>query len=121
TAAAPTSPAAEPAEEEDDEEEAWREEPAEEPLPAPRRLTPVPSPSRYVISPSEVESVAREIVISVPDSRRAEQERKIAMFCDLENIALGVRDSEISKFDINLVLERLVEKGKIIVKKAYAD
>jgi uncharacterized protein (TIGR00288 family) len=112
---------AEPAEEEDDEEETWREEPAEEPIPAPRRIAPVPSPSRYVISPSEVESMAREIIISVPDRQRAEHERKIAMFCDFENIALGVRDSEISKFDITLVLERLVEKGKIIVKKAYAD
>jgi uncharacterized protein (TIGR00288 family) len=122
-AASPTTAsAAEPAEEEDEEDEAWRDEPAvEETLPAPRRLTPVPPPSRYVISPSEVESVAREIVISVPDRQRADHERKIAMFCDLENIALGVRDSEISKFDINLVLERLVEKGKIIVKKAYAD
>jgi len=118
---AAATPATEPAEEEDEEDEAWREEPAVEEPPAPRRLTHVPAPSRYVISPSEVESVAREIVISVPDSRRAEQERKIAMFCDLENIALGVRDSEISKFDITLVLERLVEKGKIIVKKAYAD
>jgi len=48
-------------------------------------------------------------------------EPRIAMFCDLENVALGVRDSDIKKFDINLVLERLVEKGKIIVKKAYAD
>ncbi len=48
-------------------------------------------------------------------------ERKIAMFCDLENIALGVRDSDIKKFDINLVLERLLEKGKIIVKRAYCD
>ena len=43
------------------------------------------------------------------------------MFCDLENVALGVRDSDIKKFDIHLVLERLLEKGKIIVKKAYAD
>jgi len=43
------------------------------------------------------------------------------MFCDLENVALGVRDSEISKFEIGLILERLLEKGKIIVKKAYAD
>ncbi len=121
TAAAGASATAEPAEEEDEEEEtAWREEPAVE-EPAPRRIAPAPSPSRYVISPSEVESMAREIIISVPDSRRAEQERKIAMFCDFENIALGVRDSEISKFDITLVLERLVEKGKIIVKKAYAD
>jgi uncharacterized protein (TIGR00288 family) len=68
-----------------------------------------------------VESVAREIIISVPERQRADHERKIAMFCDLENIALGVRDSEISKFDITLILERLVEKGKIIVKKAYAD
>jgi len=48
-------------------------------------------------------------------------EKRIALFCDLENIALGVRDSDIKKFDINLVLERLVEKGRIIVKKAYAD
>jgi uncharacterized protein (TIGR00288 family) len=48
-------------------------------------------------------------------------ERKIALFCDLENVALGVRDSDVKKFDIHLVLERLLEKGKIIVKKAYCD
>ena len=48
-------------------------------------------------------------------------ERKIAVFCDFENIALGVRDSDIQKFDLHLVLERLLEKGKIIVKKAYCD
>jgi uncharacterized protein (TIGR00288 family) len=126
-AATADSPAtAEPAEDDDEEEDTtWREEPPAVEEPVRRRAAPAaasaPSPSRYVISPSEVESVAREIIISVPDSRRAEQERKIAMFCDFENIALGVRDSEISKFDITLVLERLVEKGKIIVKKAYAD
>ena len=50
-----------------------------------------------------------------------ERRKKIAVFCDFENVALGVRDSEIKKFDINLVLERLLEKGKIIVKKAYCD
>jgi len=48
-------------------------------------------------------------------------EARIAMFCDLENIAIGVRDSEIKKFDIGLLLERILEKGKIIVKRAYAD
>ena len=48
-------------------------------------------------------------------------ERKIAMFVDFENIALGVRDSEVRTFDMTLILERLLEKGKIIVKKAYAD
>ena len=111
---------------EEEEDEPVREMPAyEEPAPPARRQPTAAaapsSPGRYVISPSEVESMAREIIISVPDSRRADHERKIAMFCDFENIALGVRDSEISKFDITLVLERLVEKGKIIVKKAYAD
>ncbi len=65
--------------------------------------------------------MAREIVVTVPERPRASDERKIALFCDLENIALGVRDSEVAKFDIDMVLERLVEKGKIIVKKAYAD
>jgi len=72
------------------------------------------------------EDLARQLLMSMPvtvSSQRqaAEEERKIALFCDLENVALGVRDSESKKFDINLVLERLVEKGKIIVKRAYAD
>jgi uncharacterized protein (TIGR00288 family) len=76
----------------------------------------------YVISANDLDSMSREIVISVPDRQRPQhEERKIAVFCDFENIALGVRDSEISKFDIGLILERLLEKGKIIVKKAYAD
>ena len=48
-------------------------------------------------------------------------EEKLALFIDLENIALGVRDAKYSSFEISKVLERLVEKGKLIVKKAYAD
>jgi uncharacterized protein (TIGR00288 family) len=68
------------------------------------------------------ERYSREIIVSVPDrAQQAADERKIALFCDLENVALGVRDSDVKKFDINMVLERLLEKGKIIVKKAYAD
>ncbi len=51
----------------------------------------------------------------------AGEERKIALFCDLENLVLGIKDSESDRFDIELVLDRLVEKGKIIVKRAYAD
>ncbi len=51
------------------------------------------------------------------------EEPKLALFIDLENIALGVRDAKLKGkgFEISRVLERLVEKGKIIVKKAYAD
>jgi uncharacterized protein (TIGR00288 family) len=45
----------------------------------------------------------------------------IAVFCDFENIALGVRETEYAKFDMNKVLERLLLKGSIVVKKAYCD
>lgn len=45
----------------------------------------------------------------------------IALFCDFENIALGVRDAKYETFDINKVLERLLLKGSIVVKKAYCD
>jgi hypothetical protein len=45
----------------------------------------------------------------------------LALFCDFENIALGVRDAKHAKFDINKVLERLLVKGSIVVKKAYCD
>jgi uncharacterized protein (TIGR00288 family) len=45
----------------------------------------------------------------------------MALFCDFENIALGVRDAEYEKFDIGKVLERLLLKGSIVVKKAYCD
>jgi uncharacterized LabA/DUF88 family protein len=45
----------------------------------------------------------------------------MALFCDFENIALGVRDAQYEKFDIKPVLERLLLKGSIVVKKAYCD
>jgi uncharacterized protein (TIGR00288 family) len=47
--------------------------------------------------------------------------QNLALYCDFENIALGVRDAEYAKFDINTVLERLLVKGSIVVKKAYCD
>lgn len=45
----------------------------------------------------------------------------MALFCDFENIALGVRDAKYARFDIDRVLERLLLKGSIVVKKAYCD
>jgi uncharacterized protein (TIGR00288 family) len=45
----------------------------------------------------------------------------MALFCDFENIALGARDAKYAKFDIGRVLERLLLKGSIVVKKAYCD
>ena len=50
-----------------------------------------------------------------------EGERTLAVFIDFENLALGFRGKKDNRFEIQKVLERLVEKGKIIVKKAYAD
>jgi uncharacterized protein (TIGR00288 family) len=45
----------------------------------------------------------------------------MALFCDFENVALGVRDAKYAAFDISKVLERLLLKGSIVVKKAYCD
>jgi uncharacterized protein (TIGR00288 family) len=45
----------------------------------------------------------------------------LALFCDFENVALGVRDAKYPKFDMQLVLEHLLLKGNIVVKKAYCD
>jgi uncharacterized protein (TIGR00288 family) len=48
-------------------------------------------------------------------------ERNLALFCDFENIALGVRDARYASFDMQLVLQKLLIKGSIVVKKAYCD
>lgn len=51
----------------------------------------------------------------------SEHTSNMAVFCDLENIALGVRDAHYSQFDINKVFERILLKGNIVTKKAYCD
>ncbi len=48
-------------------------------------------------------------------------EQRLAVFIDYENLAIGVRDTRYRKFDVQLVLERLLDKGKLLVKRAYAD
>jgi len=52
--------------------------------------------------------------------RAAEGDRSLAVFIDFENMGLGFNNRR-DRFEINKVLERLVEKGKIVAKKAYAD
>jgi uncharacterized protein (TIGR00288 family) len=51
----------------------------------------------------------------------ANGDRNLALFCDFENIALGVRDSKYADFDMRLVVQKLLVKGSIVVKKAYCD
>lgn len=48
-------------------------------------------------------------------------DNNLALFCDFENVALGVKDEKLPAFDIELVLERLLVKGNVVVKKAYCD
>ncbi len=47
-------------------------------------------------------------------------ERKMALYIDLENLVLGVREGGIKKFKIKLVLQRMLEKGNILSKRAFA-
>jgi uncharacterized protein (TIGR00288 family) len=49
------------------------------------------------------------------------EEARIALFVDFENIALGLKGKKTKSFDIHKILERLLEKGRIIAKRAYAD
>jgi uncharacterized protein (TIGR00288 family) len=51
----------------------------------------------------------------------APEARSLAVFCDFENVALGVREAKYAPFDMEKVLERLLAKGSIVVKKAYCD
>ena len=52
---------------------------------------------------------------------RLDDAPNLAIFCDYENVAIGVREARYDEFDIQLCLERLLDKGKVVVKKAYAD
>src|ERR1700744_5157488 len=56
-----------------------------------------------------------------PPMATSNENVSMALFCDFENVALGVRDAKYEKFDIKPVLERLLLKGSIVVKKAYCD
>jgi uncharacterized LabA/DUF88 family protein len=64
---------------------------------------------------------ARTWCEQVPTMAHPPEVTNMALFCDFENIALGVQDAKYDKFDIGKVLERLLLKGSIVVKKAYCD
>jgi uncharacterized protein (TIGR00288 family) len=87
-------------------------------------LAPAPSPSPFPApapaSANSSHSPTLSMTSHVPPARQASEQR-LSLFIDFENIALGARDAKYKKFDINLVLQRLIEKGRIVYKKAYAD
>jgi len=57
----------------------------------------------------------------MPEKHERTGSASLAVFCDFENIAIGVRESRYPEFDISRVLERLLLKGSIVLKKAYCD
>jgi uncharacterized LabA/DUF88 family protein len=67
------------------------------------------------------ETDCRHINSGENDMAGSQEAENMALFCDFENIAIGVRDAKYAQFDIKKVLERLLLKGSIVVKKAYCD
>ncbi|HEY6148019.1 MAG TPA: NYN domain-containing protein, partial [Thermoanaerobaculia bacterium] len=86
--------------------------------PALAPAAPIPAPAAPMLT--QQSSVSPMSVSPGPPSRQ-NVEQRLSIFIDFENIALGARDAKYKKFDIHLVLQRLIEKGRIVYKKAYAD
>src|SRR3990172_8125484 len=85
-------------------------------IPEARVFARAPPPARIPVSGrGKKPPTGGSLAVSTQD------EQRLALFIDFENIAIGVRDAHYRKFDVNLVLERLLDKGKLLVKKAYAD
>jgi uncharacterized protein (TIGR00288 family) len=74
-----------------------------------------------VACPSRVGAVANAAPCHTRTVTSAADTQSMAVFCDFENVALGVREAKYDRFDISKVLERLLLKGSIVVKKAYCD
>jgi uncharacterized LabA/DUF88 family protein len=72
-------------------------------------------------APPPLAPTASAMAVTPGPPVRASVEQRLGVFIDFENIALGARDAQYKKFDIHLVLQRLIEKGRIVYKKAYAD
>jgi uncharacterized protein (TIGR00288 family) len=74
--------------------------------------------------PVTAASAGKQSVDRISHERKfmtAQQDSNMALFCDFENVALGVREAKYAEFDIKKVQERLLLKGSIVVKKAYCD
>jgi uncharacterized protein (TIGR00288 family) len=89
----------------------------------PAALAPAPPPSPFpsLAPAAPYTPTSPTMSLAAPPPSRQSGEQRLSLFIDFENIALGARDAKYKKFDINLVLQRLIEKGRIVYKKAYAD
>ena len=87
----------------------------------PRPAEEVTRPAEQPLPMADVSHSPAPINVGSAPPARVAVDQRLGLFIDFENIALGVRDAKYKKFDINLVLQRLIEKGRIVFKKAYAD
>jgi uncharacterized protein (TIGR00288 family) len=62
-----------------------------------------------------------ESVSAPPAANMNQEEQKLALFIDIDNVVIGLRETGHPKFDVKLLISRLLEKGKIVIKRAYAD
>ena len=82
-------------------------------VPAAASQSPSPLQSPALSQPSSMSPMSVSSVSPGPPARQSVDQR-LSLFIDFENIALGARDAKYKKFDIHLVLQRLIEKGRIV-------
>ena len=66
-------------------------------------------------------TIVETVAPAPPPVSMSQLDQKLALFIDIDNVIIGLRESGHPKFDVKLLLSRLLDKGKIVIKKAYAD
>ena len=66
-------------------------------------------------------TIVETVVPAPPPANMSQEDQKLALFIDIDNVIIGLREGGHPKFDVKLLISRLLEKGKIVIKKAYAD
>lgn len=66
-------------------------------------------------------TIVETVAAAAPPVSMSQEDQKLALFIDIDNVIIGLRESGHPKFDVKLLISRLLDKGKIVIKKAYAD
>jgi len=96
------------------------EEPPEIPFPEAGPAAPLPAPVPAPV-PLAVPYVVESMTAGPTPASMNQEEQKLALFIDIDNVIIGLRESGHPRFDVKLLISRLLEKGKIVIKRAYAD
>jgi uncharacterized LabA/DUF88 family protein len=96
------------------------EAPAEIPFPEAEPAPLLPAPLQAP-APVTVPYVVESMTAGPAPTSGNQEEQKLALFIDIDNVIIGLRESGHPRFDVKLLISRLLEKGKIVIKRAYAD